>query len=792
MPETFPRTHQYILVNPIWNSKNHSQTHASEPRVETSMDNTHDEISQEEEAFRYRAIVESMNDGLGIINEEGIFTYVNPIFAQMLEYLPSQIVGKPLTDFVEGHNKKILRDNIRKRTTGEATRYELEWTTSNGEQILTIVSGAPMIDEKGNHRGSFAVITDITELRESRLALEESTEMMRRIFDQSQVGIELFDKEGILVAANQAALDISGISDLKDLLGFSLFDDPNIPNDIKAKIIRGEAVSYEAIFNFDIVKEEELYNTNRSGTVVLDTWITPLGLENGGELKGYLSQLLERTEERLTEAALVHSEQRYKLLAENVVDIIFTSDLELNVTYVSPSSELVMGYTSDELQGSSLIEHMSPESVWVAIEAMKEALEEEKIADQTLTRGDSPPLTIQLKRKDGSTVWVEVARTFMRDEGGKPTGVLGVARNIEERKAAEKALRTSELKYRALVDQSFQGIMIVQPIPLQIKFVNPAFANFLEHTVEEVLEFSSADIQKIFHPDDWESSLTRLQELMAGEPPGASPMIIRVFQKDGDMQYLETFGRRVDYEGLPALQVVAINVTDRLDAERNIQTQKERAMLYLDLMSHDFRNQLQIILGSSMVMEATLQDSEARRLLEQIISSVERCQRMISKIKVTEPLMSVPLRPRKLNQAIRALIKSKKEQHREIEFSMSLKPAGAIVNADQFFEQLLDNLIENAIEHNPRAEKKVWVQMTEKGEGFEISIGDNGHGITESLRGTIFDVSRRYGGVGLHQAKQICEKYGGQIETRDRVSGEPTEGVEFVIWLPKTRVNNSE
>jgi signal transduction histidine kinase len=252
------------------------------------------------------------------------------------------------------------------------------------------------------------------------------------------------------------------------------------------------------------------------------------------------------------------------------------------------------------------------------------------------------------------------------------------------------------------------------------------------------------------------------------------------------------FGRRVEFDGASALQLVAINVTDRLEAERHIQTQKERAMLYLDLMSHDFRNQLQIILGSSMVMEATLVDSEARRLLDQITSAVERCQSMISKVKVTEPLMSVPLRPRKLKQAIEELLKEQKKVHRDVEFEVSLQVPEAIANADQYLEQMLANLIENAIEHNPNTEKKVWVKLTEEGEGYEISIGDNGHGITESLQGSIFDVTRRYGGVGLHQTKQICDKYDGQIGTRDRVSGKPEEGVEFVVWLPKIRIVNTK
>ncbi|MHA3964252.1 MAG: PAS domain-containing sensor histidine kinase, partial [Candidatus Thorarchaeota archaeon SMTZ1-45] len=316
---------------------------------------------------------------------------------------------------------------------------------------------------------------------------------------------------------------------------------------------------------------------------------------------------------------------------------------------------------------------------------------------------------------------------------------------------------------------------------------NPAFAGFLERSVEEVLALSSKEIQSIIHPDDWDSVMNRLQELLKGDPPNKIPMIIRVFQKDGDMQWLEMFGRRVEYEDAPAIQLVAMNVTERLDAEKHIETQKERAMHLIDLMAHDFRNQLQIILGSTMVMEMKLQDPEARRLLGQIVSSVERCQSMISKVKVTEPLMSVPLRIRKLDTTIETVVESYEDQHRDVTFNMSLEVDNALIEADQFLEQLLGNLIENAIEHNPREERIVWISLRESGEGYEIAVGDNGQGISGSLKAAIFDLSRRYGGVGLHQTKHICDKYGGRIDVRDRVKGEPTKGAEFVVWLPKIR-----
>lgn len=738
------------------------------------------ELSQKEQAATYRALVESMNDGFGIINEEGKFTYVNLRFARMLEYSPEEMVGKRIVYFLNDDNKRIIRDNIRQRTEGHATQYELEWSKKGGELVPTIVSGTPLIDEEGKHKGSFAVITDITEIKQSRKALEESNEMMERIFNESQLGVLLFDPKGVLINVNRATLEIVGISNRNEINGLSLFDDVSIPRDIKADLIRGKQVRFEIEYSF----EKLVSKSSRTGTIVIDAFITPLGLEGNGDLKGYLCQIFEKTEFRKTKAALEDTEKRYQLLAENVTDVIYTTDLELNVTYLSSSVKLLTGYTAEELVGTSLIELLTPESVWTAIEEMKKALNEELIADQTLTKGESPPIQMKLKRKDGSIIWIETTRTFMRNENKKPTGVLGVARNIEDRKTAEKAVINSEQKYRALVDQSLQGIMIIQATPLSILFTNPAFAGFLRRTVDEALSLSSKEIQSIIHPDDLDIVMKRFQELVMGDPPASIPMAIRVFQKDGTMQWLEMFGRRIKYGETAALQLVALNVTDRINAERHLQTQKERAMLYLDLMSHDFRNQLQIILGSTMVMEMKIHDSEVRRLLGQITSAVERCQSMISKVKVTEPLMAVPLKPRKLGPALESVLSQMMDQHRDVDIAITLKADNAIVNADQFLEQLLDNIIENAIEHNPKSERKVWIVLEKKGDGYNISIADNGPGISDALKIAIFDISRRYGGVGLHQSKQICDKYGGRISVHDRIQNQRQKGAEFTIWLP--------
>jgi PAS domain S-box-containing protein len=734
-------------------------------------------ITQEEEALLFRALVDSMNDGFGIINADGIFTYVNQRFASMLELKPEQMQGKPITSFVMEDSKRTVLENIDRRTMGQSSQYELEWMKASAQPVATIVSGVPLMNKSGEHSGSYAVITDITKLKDSERRLKDALERFRSIFDESPIGIEVFDENGSLIDINRAALEIAGVEDKSELLGFSLFEDPNLPDDIRTRLRQAETVRYETEFDFSKVQDAALYQTRRSGKIHLEVAVTPLGLEKDGSVRGYLSQILEVTERR-------DAEEKYRIISNHIGDVLWISDMDLKLTYVTPSVKRLLGYEPQELIGQSLMDLMTPESVRTAVAAIALALKEEEDGPP-LTRGDSPPLEIQLTRKDESLVWTETTRTFLRDRQDAPIGVVGTARDIEDRRAAELAMVASEAKYRHLVEQSFQGLVIVAQNPLSIEYVNNAFAAFLGRTQDEVLAFDAEDIERVVHSEDWVIMLKRMQDLLSGDAPAPVPLPIRVFRKDGTMRWLEIFGRVVPYEGTHAIQIVALDVTHRRIADRRVQTQKDRAMLYLDLMSHDFRNQLQIILGSTMVMETMLEAAETRRLLGQIVSAVERCQSMISKVKVTEPLMSLPLRPRRLDNAVAAVVERYSDDHRDIRFETALEPEMAVVESDQFLEQLVTNLIENAVEHNPRPERQVWVTLREVEEGFELSIADNGEGISGSLKGAIFDVSRRYGGVGLHQAKQICDKYGARIEVKDRVSGETSAGAEFVIWFPK-------
>jgi PAS domain S-box-containing protein len=131
------------------------------------------------------------------------------------------------------------------------------------------------------------------------------------------------------------------------------------------------------------------------------------------------------------------SERRYRLLAENVTDIIWTLSLEtMRFTYVSPSVLRSRGYTPEEAVALSLEETLAPHSLAVATEALAEELARE--AEEGADPNRSRTLEIQQLCKDGSLVWAEATVSFVRDDTGHPTAILGVTRDIRERKQAEQ------------------------------------------------------------------------------------------------------------------------------------------------------------------------------------------------------------------------------------------------------------------------------------------------------------------------------------------------------------------
>jgi PAS domain S-box-containing protein len=154
-------------------------------------------------------------------------------------------------------------------------------------------------------------------------------------------------------------------------------------------------------------------------------------------------------------AALGESERRYRLLAENVDDVVSLFDMNLRPIYVSPSVTRLRGYTPHEAMEQTAAERFTAASAELAFQALSEemALEVSGDADP----GRSRTLELELRCKDGSTVWVEATTSFVRDADGRAIGIISVARDITERRRAGTILREREAQLRQALKMEAVG-----------------------------------------------------------------------------------------------------------------------------------------------------------------------------------------------------------------------------------------------------------------------------------------------------------------------------------------------
>ncbi|NWJ46366.1 MAG: PAS domain S-box protein [Chloroflexi bacterium] len=158
------------------------------------------------------------------------------------------------------------------------------------------------------------------------------------------------------------------------------------------------------------------------------------------------------TEQKKAEQALRENEERYRLLADTSLDLIFTNTVDGTITYLSPSCKSLLGYEPEELLGKSSFILFHPDDIKLIMEKIK----------QTTPESNTIQVTYRCRRKDGSYIWVETyTRSVYDPVTGKPLFASGVARDITERKKAELALLESEARYRTLAKNFPNGAVLL-------------------------------------------------------------------------------------------------------------------------------------------------------------------------------------------------------------------------------------------------------------------------------------------------------------------------------------------
>ena len=122
---------------------------------------------------RYRALLETMNEGFRVIDEKGLITYANETLGAMLGYKADEMIGHPATEFLDEESRKVWAREFEKRKKHESSRYEMTLVRKDGERVPAIVSPRPIFDDGGVFRGSYSAITDIGNIKRTEKVLKE-------------------------------------------------------------------------------------------------------------------------------------------------------------------------------------------------------------------------------------------------------------------------------------------------------------------------------------------------------------------------------------------------------------------------------------------------------------------------------------------------------------------------------------------------------------------------------------------------------------------------------------------
>jgi PAS domain S-box-containing protein len=390
------------------------------------------EVVQIKTEKKHLDILEKVDVALFELDLKGNMVNFNDVVSRKLGYSREELLGMNFRVYSRPEDLAYVKGvyNEIYRTGKPKTMVDIIIKAKDGSQIFVEQSISLKRNQSGEPVGFQTVARDITERILVEHALMESEEKYRTILDSMEEGLFENDLEGNYTYVNDAACRLVGY-ERSEMIGMNY----------RKLFAPDKAESIYKIFN-DIYRTGEPrmlldYEVLRKdGSVRIHQANAALMRDSSNRPTGFRLLVRDVTKLKKAEEALRQSEEKYRMMAENVYDMIWTMDLNLTCTYVSPSVFRITGYTPQEYQKKPANEMVTPAS----FDAMMKIYSEELARDQdgNAVPNRSRTMELELVRKDGSPVWVEVSAAFTRDEKGRITGILGVTRDISERKESER------------------------------------------------------------------------------------------------------------------------------------------------------------------------------------------------------------------------------------------------------------------------------------------------------------------------------------------------------------------
>ncbi len=412
------------------------------------------DITERRRAEEEATLLACLNDlspaSVTVHTPEGEMLYANQRTLELHGWTREEFMAKNLHEIDVPGSEQLINERIELlRRTGEAS-FDVEHFRKDGSTVPLNVTAK--ITTWNGRDVLLSVSTDISERMQSEAALKESEARLQSVLNGSPILQFVIDLNHRVISWNKAIEEYSGIS-AADILGTDQHWRPFYPE--KRPVLADLVVdgNTDGLFKWYAGKLQKSRNVDgayeatdffpRMGTA--GTWLSftaaPV-LDAKGAIIGAVETLEDITERIAADNALRENEGRYRLITENTADHIWIFDMNMRMTYTSPSVTRMKGFTVEETLSKSLQDMMTPDSA----ESVLKRFHDEMALEAAGTANPGRTISFETEEycKDGTTIIVENAVTMLRDSAGMPVGILGVSRDITVRRKALAALADSE------------------------------------------------------------------------------------------------------------------------------------------------------------------------------------------------------------------------------------------------------------------------------------------------------------------------------------------------------------
>jgi len=556
-----------------------------------------------------------------------------------------------------------------------------------------------------------------------------------------------------------------------------------------------------------------------------------------GLRSSFKTSAIKGADSEVVHAELLENQQKYHLLANNMHDMIWTLDLDMNLTYISPSVEEVRGYTVQKAMEIGLPGLTDPNMLDAWKKLMKQELKNDKagINRQVIRRMESV-----VKHADGRLIDVEQVISFIRDDTNKPVGILGVSRDISGRKSFERAMETVFLNTQNLVGEDYfneltnnlQNVIEVDAV-VMYEFQLPNKAITISINLEgKILPNQTHSLQDSPAKTAFSQNATEYFENMAESHPDSywqsglgmqSYMGAPIKNSEGEViGQIAAMTRSTMRNRTTVRRLITIFAAQAAGEFNRRHEEKEKEAIRHQLLqaqkiesigqlaggvAHDFNNLLVVIRGYADIATESYQDQAAlENSLVQIRKASERAAeltRQLLSFSRRQLMKLVPLNPNALLHDLGALLERLLPKSIDYEFIPGENVLNIEGDAGQL-EQALINLAVNARDAMPDGgELKVTTRNFQTNQNFVqlhpwippgqyvlITVTDTGQGMDANLQDRVFEpffTTKADGlgtGLGLSVFIGIIKQHRGHVI----LQSEPGKGSEFRIYLPGVKV----